>query len=744
MTLMNPTVLFSLIIFCITVQMWLVLIAFSAAIPHANALSTVVWPEWQYFALPERDAFFYHFFVGLALLAQAGGIWLVRHKLNQVSFVKTLVPFLTMEMVWTALMLNAGFKAVVYHDNPTLAKDVFIVLAAVALMSKVFWPELKHWAGCFYQKIMAWPLDSRADAIAWVGLIVLLYIPDTKAVLAWIFLGDQWHHFDSFMAPAWGYTKGAVLNVDTMTEYGVGTPVMMSWFARLMGGFSYTHLFWFWMGGTIIYFILCFVFLRRWLGSFMLALIGTLLAIKFQMFHSGIFPVIYTLPSATVVRYFWDIIFFLFLLGHLGTLRKRYLFGASLACGVQIFYMTTCGYCLTIALVTYVVAFMILEDLRALVCKNVTDALCFCASLAVVPLTTLLLLELTQGTHLWTGEFWRNMQEFNNYFLSGFGLMPMYETIQHKETMAGLMGFFIPVVYMGTFLVTSGLLFYRQSPRGDVMTAVLSIYGLAMYHYYIGRSAPTSYYVVCIPYVFILCFWVQRLFSVFKKDMRRRLLLSLGVLVVYALLSNHTYLAYPNLLNLSRNPIVDPLLVRPVSDGRSFFNVSFSKLTEDQKLPVNSLGQRDEGLRYEKDFKTDAELNQYYDQESDFSRDALLIAGLTRPSDAVALLSSFEIKMLMQADRRPFFYYSPILIARPMRMRIFPNSTMYTLSHEQRTMRQLQLAQPEYIFMEKIFLQAPGAQNFKDANLATVLNYIFENYTPDAQGQYLVAMKRKK
>ena len=166
---------------------------------------------------------------------------------------------------------------------------------------------------------------------------MLLFIPDPKAVLARMFFGDQFHHFDSFMAPAWAYTKGAVLNVDIMTEYGVGTPVVMAWFAKLMGGFSYTHILWFWMGGTILYFMLCFIFLRRWLGSLALGLLATLLAIKFQMFHSGTFPFIFTFPSATVMRYFWDIIFFLLLLGHLRTLRKRYLVGAAVCCGAADF-----------------------------------------------------------------------------------------------------------------------------------------------------------------------------------------------------------------------------------------------------------------------------------------------------------------------------------------------------------------------------------------------------------------------
>ena len=172
---------------------------------------------------------------------------------------------------------------------------------------------------------------------------------------------------------------------------------------------------------------------------------------------------------------------------------------------------------------------MVLGHLRSLVCKNIWDVIglgsCF---VLVVPLTTGVLLGLTQGAHLWTGEFWHNMQEFNNYFLSGFGLMPMYETLQHKETLAGLMGFFIPVVYMATFLVTAGLLYYEKSRRDDLLALVLSLYGMAMYHYYLGRSAPTSYYVVCIPYVFILCFWAQRWLSVFKKDTRHLVLLGSG------------------------------------------------------------------------------------------------------------------------------------------------------------------------------------------------------------------------
>jgi len=741
---MNPVVLFSLIIFCVTVQAWLMLIALTASMPMTNALSTIVCPEWQHAVLLKRDPLFFHCFVGMALSAQAIGIWWVRDKINQPSFMKSVKPFLAAEVVWTALMLNASFKIIVYHDRPWLAQDAFLFIAAGAVLSKIFWMELRLLGRRVYPRIISYQFFWQADALVVLGLIVLLYVPDTKAVLARMFLGDQFHHFDSYLAPAWSYHKGAILNVDVMTEYGIGIPVMMSWFARLTGGFTYTHLLWFLMDGTIIYFILCFLFLRRWLGSLALSLITVLLAIKFQIFHYTNAPFVFTYPSHTVMRYFGDIIFFLFLLGHLRTLRKRYLFLAAICCGVQIFCMTTSGYCLAIAFMAYGGAFMMLGHLRPLICKNAVDTICFISFLAVVPLTYLSLLVLTQGSHLWTPEFWSNMKEFNNYFLSGFGLMPIYENLQNKEILMGLMGFFIPVVYMGTFLVTAGLLFWDQTSRDDMMALVLSLYGLAMYHYFMGRSGLDDYYTVSIPYVFILGFWVKRGLMTFPQEKRRQVLLGLGALIVYALITNHMYLDYPNILNISRDPIVDPRLVLPLSDGRSYFNASVSKVTEEEKLPFNSLGQKDEGIKHENDFKSDAELKSYYDEESDFSKDAALIVSLTKPTEAVALLSGFEIKILMQADRRPFFYYSPILIARPMRMRTFPNSAMYSTGHEARTIKQLQDAEPKYIFMERIFLQAPGTRNFKDASLAAVLNYVFANYTPDVQGQYLVAFKRKQ
>ena len=140
-------------------------------------------------------------------------------------------------------------------------------------------------------------------------------------------------------------------------------------------------------------------------------------------------------------------------------------------------------------------------------------------------------------------------------------------------------------------------------------------------------------------------------------------------LAAYALVTNHNYVSYPNIVNLSRNPLVDPWVVNPLPDGRSYFNHLFSQLPVDTRLPFNSLGETDEKLRSEKDFAGDEDLRKYYTREFDFSQDARLIDDLVPPQEKVALVSSFETKILMDARRQPFFYYVPLVISRPMHMR---------------------------------------------------------------------------
>ena len=127
-----------------------------------------------------------------------------------------------------------------------------------------------------------------------------------------------------------------------------------------------------------------------------------------------------------------------------------------------------------------------------------------------------------------------------------------------------------------------------------------------------------------------------------------------------------------------------------------------------------------------------------------FKEDAGLIDRLTTPEEPVALVSSFETRILMQADRKPFFYYFPLLLSRPMDMRMFSFSILWTSDQLAEIMGQLAQAKPDYVFMEKILLahQVPQTYLYLFPEMLYILNYLDKNYTPYQYGKYLVALKR--
>ena len=182
----------------------------------------------------------------------------------------------------------------------------------------------------------------------------------------------------------------------------------------------------------------------------------------------------------------------------------------------------------------------------------------------------------------------------------------------------------------------------------------------------------------------------------------------------------------------------------PLPNGKPYFNHLFRDFEPQLKLPVNSLGGTKEELLAESDFADDAALVHYYRKNSRFTKDAALIASLTARSDEVPLISSFEVAMFMQADRKPFFYYFPLLISRPMTMRCFSACSIYTTDQLARTINKFEEEKPPYVFMERIYMahEIPQAYVFRFPSLIPLVNYVRSHYTPVAQGEYLVALKR--
>ena len=251
------------------------------------------------------------------------------------------------------------------------------------------------------------------------------------------------------------------------------------------------------------------------------------------------------------------------------------------------------------------------------------------------------------------------------------------------------MGFIIPVVYVWTLVHTGTLCFFRKSDWPHIVIAVICVYGLGLYHYFIHRSGVSSYYAVCVPLVMVICFWLKPLFS----SPGRAAVLAGSILT--ALITSHLFTYYPNILNLA---------------GHDW-----------------------------------APEKEFYQRSFDFTQDADLIRRLTGAAEPVPLISSFETKILMQAGRKPFFYYFPLIESAHMRTDLFRGTYLHTRPRLEKTLRQLESSRPSHVFVEEKIWRGPGAALYQHQhqNLKLLLGYIRQNYEELDKGGYLVALKRK-
>jgi hypothetical protein len=359
-------------------------------------------------------------------------------------------------------------------------------------------------------------------------------------------------------------------------------------------------------------------------------------------------------------------------------------------------------------------------------------------------LSALLFFGVTLKGHIFQKEYWHNLFDYMLVF-GHTGAIVMWESLKYRHFWAFLMSLVMPFTYIATLLYIGVCLYLEKGPVERLFVALLCIDGLANYQYYVVRAAITSYYVAVLPFVLIACFWFMRCLEFLPLDWQRRFKTMAVVLSFYALLTNQNYLAYPNVMNFSRNPITDNLVIQHWPDRMGYFNLAYRTGKDTDRLPVNDLGTTQDDLRTEEDFKSDAQMVEYYKSHFDFEKDAALIKQLTKPGERVALISSFETKILIQANRAPFFYHFPLLTSRPMTLRTFPPDAAQVPSLTSDSISELEDRRPSYVFMEKVFLQdsLPASYQESRSRVLPIIDYVRSHYQPFKYGQYLVVMKFK-
>ena len=686
------------------------------------------------------------------------GLWLVFFIAGQIIAARISHhsrAFLIVEAVLTFFLLSALVKMIFYDYRAQMAQRAYTVLLILAVLNKLFWPQIRQIGTSVYARMRARANAGILRPLILVGgsvfLALIIFVPNFERVLARMYVGEQFFHYDMFMmASGWAAANSHIIYVDQFSSYGMGMPYVFAQLARWMGGFSYEHVFLLIMTGVMIYYVLMFWFASRWFKSVGLALAVMLWGIRVQMFHPGDYPFVLTYPSATVIRYFFDIFVLAAIYCHLQRGRSGWLWLAGLLSGFAVYYMDSTGIFLLIAYWAYLACILVMPYTRSMLYKSQRDSI-FLGIYCLFPVVVALALFYSvAGGHLLTASFWRNYTEFVNYFVvAGQGTYPIYENFKYHNFWAGLVGLIIPAVLVFTIIFVGGMCFFKKLARRHIFIIVVCVYGLGINHYYIMRAILTSYYVTGLPFVFVCGYWLKLFLGGSFRWVQHRHMATGALIAVslYALLTNHNFMAYPNVFNWSHNPMVDPLTAQPLpADLSTYFYHLNRNDPEDLKLPTNSLGTKDEALYTEKDFHSDDDLAVYYHKDFDFSKDASLIQSLTRPGEPAALISSFEIKILIQADRPPFFYYFPLVKSRPKHMRVMPidsaNSNPELL--DRKTIDQLQESHLEYVFLEKIFLyDFPKAYADKPENIIPIVTYVRQHYTPYMMGEYLVAMKRQ-
>lgn len=702
-----------------------------------------VLPEYVPVFRPQVNGPLYLIMIFSCIAIYTAGIHVWRVRGRPAELLQDMGPYLRALAVFTVLMTAAAYKTIIYDHSPQLAHMLFWSGAGLSVVISLFWQEIKKIQ--YALNIGLWPLthifyDGRLrDVLCAAALAAIVYVPDVKGLLALSFIGEQMHHLDYFvMSPGWAAANGKMPYADVMSQYGLGLPVVLARLAQWTGGFDYEPVMRLLIAGGVLYFIGVFYFLKMWLGQRFWAFTGALASFGVLMLHFGVSPLVWIYPSASPWRLCGDVVCLMLLASDIRAPRAWKPLWAGAWAGGAMYLMTSNGMALAAAYTAYV-----LWRFRGIWLKNAQ----FWCCLAMPPAVFFVLAALTVQGHAFDINFWQNMIAYIRYFSSAHagGVMPIYESLKYRNFGVFALGMAIPLIY-----VTAVLYFLsRSGRRGDasryVMPCLLGIYGLMQYTYFVVRSSQTGYCLSALAAVWIIawiCAEVSSQLRVRQQMIWKRVSLAAVLVMV---LTNHNYMAYPNILNVSRNPYTDKRVIQLFPDRTGYFNHQVKGAKEDIKLPLNSSGQREEHILTENDFEDDAALRRNLDQGLAFERDAALIRGLIPDGKPAAVVSSFETRILIAAGRAPYFYHVPLIASQPMAVRMLPPDAAHSPHFLDDTMKQLQRNPPPYIFVQRILLTdgIPPAVRDTSKNIMALIDAIKKDYTPVQQGEYLVALQRK-
>ncbi len=436
----------------------------------------------------EYDLFIYRSCIIAYFALTAAALTVFQKRLTEKTFTDALGRFAAVNFAWVMLEFFAAFKVVLYHA-PVWATVFLYAAAAGHALSLVFWPEIDGMVKRLSAFLRALPLEQKKWY--WWEIVVLVFV-------VWV--------------PA-----AAVPHLEAMIQpYGLRIE------PRFLIGM---------MTASALYFVLFYIFLRRYFQDVLLALAGVVLAIKWQLFHYGAMPLPWLFPYSTVINYGVDIIVFLVLLQYLQKHKPWWLILASIGVGGEFIWKPDTGLYLLLSFYVYVILLFFSTDFR----REFTHMLAVKAAVVLPLLVAGIFYFLLHGQSLIPLE--RNIQA-----------VPYYYCLHTRSFAAFINSYTIPIFYTWTLLIMGGKYFLKEQEGKDIFIPVLSVYGLLLFQHYLIQPSVTGYNAACVPLVIVMCFWLQRLLTHSCPAWKNHVLVLLLFVLMIALGTNRLFLVYPHLL----------------------------------------------------------------------------------------------------------------------------------------------------------------------------------------------------
>ena len=247
-----------------------------------------------------------------------------------------------------------------------------------------------------------------------------------------------------------------------------------------------------------IYYGILFCFLQTLLRRTSWAFAGLALALALQCFGGMVGTHKWALPSGTVLRYSFDMLFFMTCLAHARSGRAWLgLPIGALAGGVLLFGVDT-GLYLTVCFGFYLVAAARLKS-RGAGKQCLKTALLALPAYFAVALAGLSIA--SRGT-LFQAKFWSKWLEAVFEYGGGISDLPIADAI------VGWRGYLILSLVLVSYLVAIVWMFqrlwFRTVTAEELITGLVAMYGMATLLLFVGRSDPSYLRNVSVPYCVVL------------------------------------------------------------------------------------------------------------------------------------------------------------------------------------------------------------------------------------------------